>query len=113
MSFEHERRGALDVCIESSALGTRFSRQVTIEGRMNPKRYGVYTEGCYFLRERSTGRFFFLEQDAHGFHLYSDRFLGADALFSDEAMRIRQWLVDVATLGLRTLARGDTRARGV
>jgi hypothetical protein len=92
---EDAKRDGLDVHIEPCALGKRFVRRLTVGGHTTAKRYGIYAEQCYFLREWATGRYFFLEMDARGFYLYSERFLGAQAYLRDEARVVRQWLADL------------------
>ena len=107
-SFGHSRRGELDVWIESSRLGKRFLRQVTVHGQVNAVNHGAYTTECYFLRERATGRIYFLDRDARGFYLQSDLFFGAEAFLGEEARKITTWLADPAQVHPYTPVEGDT-----
>jgi hypothetical protein len=91
-----DKRGEVDVWIESDAFGKRFLRQDTIQGKKTAIIYGIYSQGCYFLQEKATGRYFFLEMAARGFFLQSDGFYGADFYGGNEATRIRDWLVENA-----------------
>ena len=93
VAFGHEEHGTLYVDIERTSLGKRFVRQITSRGNTSAKRYGVYADACYFLRERSSGRYFFLEKDARGFYLYGDRFLEAQSYLHDEAGLVAAWLI--------------------
>ena len=83
----------VDVWIESDPLGKRFVRQNTIHGEKNPISYGIYSQECYILREKTSGRYYFLEMAARGFFLQSDLFYGAEFYLGDEATRIREWLL--------------------
>jgi hypothetical protein len=94
--FGRGRRGELDVWVEEGAAGTRFSRQITAGGGTNAARHGVYTDACYFLRERSTGRYYFLEADGRGFFLYGDDFFGAQAFLGRQAGAVAGWLAQNA-----------------
>lgn len=89
-------RGELDVWVEPGAAGNRFSRQITAGGETNAARHGVYAKACYFLRERATGRYYFLEEDGRGFFLYGDDFFGAQAFLGYEARTVAGWLADNA-----------------
>ena len=91
-AFGHNLRGDFDVWIDSGAAGKAFVRQLTVRGHKYGVHQGVYNQECYFLLERATGRYFFLEMDARGFYLGSDRFFGADGFLGAEAVKITEWL---------------------
>ena len=69
-----------------------FVRQMTIERAAGPLRQGVYGMACFFLQERSTGRFFFLERDARGFYLHDEDFFGASTYLRAEVEPVEAWL---------------------
>lgn len=90
--FGHNRRGKRDVWIESSDKGKRFLSQITFQGETFAVRKEIYTGQCYMLREKATGRYYFLDQNDCGFWLHNDTFSGAQAFCGDESTKIRKWL---------------------
>ena len=92
--FGHNRRGQRDVWIESSDKGKRFLSQITSEGETYTVRKEIYTKQCYFLREKTTGRYYFLDRNDSGFWLHGARFSGAETFFGDESVKIQKWLAD-------------------
>src|ERR1044071_5230697 len=94
--FGHNRQGQRDVWIESSDKGKRFLSQITSEGEASAVRKEIYTKQCYILREKTTGRYYFLDLNDCGFWLHSDRFSGAETFFGDESVRIHRWLASNA-----------------
>lgn len=90
--FGHNRHGQRDVWIESSDKGKRFLSQITFEGETYAVRKEIYTKQCYILREKSTGRYYFLDLNDCGFWLHSDSFSGAKTFCGDESVRIQKWL---------------------
>jgi hypothetical protein len=91
-AFGHKERGALDVWTTTGETGTAFVRQTTLDGSSGPLRQGVYGAECYFLRDKTTERYFFLERDIRGFYLHSEDFFGARTYFGDEAAKVDAWL---------------------
>ena len=61
--FGHNRHGQRDVWIESSDKGKRFLSQIISEGETYAVRKEIYTNQCYILREKSTGRYYFLDRN--------------------------------------------------
>jgi len=98
--YGHNRRGDLDVWTVKGETGTAFVRQMTIQGTVGPLSQGVYALACSFLRERATGRYFFLERDARGFYVQSQDFFGAEAFLGDEAVKVETWLAGLSPGGL-------------
>jgi hypothetical protein len=92
-AFGHNKRGELDVWTRKSETGTAFVRRTTIDGVGGPLRQGVYGTACYFLRDKATERYFFLERDTRGFYLHSEDFFGARTYFGAEAAKVDAWLV--------------------
>jgi hypothetical protein len=66
--------------------------QITSEGETYSLRKEIYTRDCYFLREKQTGRYYFLDRNDCGFWLHGAAFSGAETFFGDEAVRIQKWL---------------------
>jgi hypothetical protein len=91
--FGHNRQGKRDVWIERTEKGERFLSQITFEGQALAVRKEIYTGHCYILREKSDGRYYFLDVNDCGFWLHSDTFSGAQAFAGDEAAKIQQWLI--------------------
>jgi hypothetical protein len=91
-AFGHNKRGELDVWTTKGATGTAFVSQTTVNGVAGPLRQGVYGAACYFLREKTTKRFFFLERDTRGFYLHGEDFFGARTYFGVEAAKLDAWL---------------------
>jgi len=90
--FGHNQEGELDVWIESNNKGKRFVSQLKVQGAARPVRTEVYTTACYILREKATGRYYFLDQNACGFWLHSDAFFGAKNFVGNESASIQNWL---------------------
>jgi hypothetical protein len=91
-TYGHNRRGELDVWTTRGETGTAFVRQMTIDGVAGPLRQSPYGTACFFLMEKTTGRYFFLEKDARGFYLHSEDFFGAKTYFRAEAVKVEAWL---------------------
>ena len=94
----HNQMAGLDVWIESGVEGTRFLSQLTVAGSPYAVRREAYTKECFILRERRTGRYWFLDENACGFWLQNESFFGARTYTGEEALSIRNWL-----------AQGDSR----
>jgi hypothetical protein len=90
--FGDDRQGGLKVWIESTEKGTRFLSQIDVQGEAYPVRAGIYTQKCYILRDKTTGRYHFLDMNDCGFWLRSERFSGAHAYRGDETVKIQKWL---------------------
>ena len=91
-AFGHNKRGVLDVWTTQGVTGTAFVRQTTVNGVGGPLRQGVYGAACYFLRDKATERYFFLEHDVRGFYLHSEDFFGARTYFGAESAKVDAWL---------------------
>jgi len=94
--FGHNHHGELDVWIETSEKGERFSSQISVNGQSYPVRREIYTGKCYILREKRTNRYFFLDRNDSGFWLHSDAFFGAETFSADESTQIGKWLTGFA-----------------
>lgn len=94
--LEHNRQGERDVWIESGEKGERFSSQIIDQGEPLAVRKEIYSTKCYILREKATGRYWFLDMNDCGFWLHNESFLGADTFSGDEAMKIQKWLISIA-----------------
>ena len=90
--FGHNREGRRDVWIESSDKGERFLSQITFQGETFAVRKEIYTKQCYILREKLTGRYYFLDLNDCGFWLHNENFFGAETFCGDESVRIQKWL---------------------
>lgn len=90
--FGHNRKGQRDVWIESSDKGERFLSQITFQGESFAVRKEIYTGQCYILREKSTGRYYFLDLNDCGFWLHNETFSGAETFCGGESLRIQNWL---------------------
>lgn len=90
--FGRNQKGARDVWIESGEKGERFLSRITVQGQPFAVRTEIYASKCYILREKSTGRYWFLDVNDCGFWLHSERFSGAETFSGDESRKIRQWL---------------------
>jgi hypothetical protein len=90
--FGHNIQGAREVWIESSDKGERFLSQLIVQGESYSVRAEIYTTKCYILREKATGRYWFLDMNDCGFWLHSDSFSGAETFFGDESAKIQKWL---------------------
>ena len=90
--YGHDDGGDLDVWTVKEDAGTAFVRQITVHGEVSPRTQGVYSLACFFLREKHSGRDFFLEKSARGFSLASDEFFGAESYLGAEAERVDAWL---------------------
>lgn len=91
---ERDKQGELEVWIEAGDRGERFSSQIIVEGETYAVRKEIYTTKCYILREKATGRYWFLDKNDCGFWLQNQRFSGALTFSGDEAARIQKWLAD-------------------
>jgi hypothetical protein len=94
--FGHNRQGQRDVWVESSDKGERFLSQITFQGGACAVRKEIYTRKCYILREKTTGRYYFLDLNDCGFWLHSEAFFGAETFSGDESVKIEKWLMSVA-----------------
>ena len=88
----HNQQGELDVWIESGEEGKRFLSQITVGGNPYAVRKEPYTKACYILRERGTGRYWFLDENIRGFWLQNESFFGARTFGGAESLKIRSWL---------------------
>jgi hypothetical protein len=105
--FGHNRHGERDVWIETGAKGERFLSQIIVPGETYAVRTEIYTTRCYILREKATGRYWFLDQNDCGFWLHNEQFSGAEMFFGDEAISIQNWLADAPPLDTLVAALGD------
>jgi len=94
--FGHNRQGQRDVWIESSDKGERFLSQITFQGGACAVRKEIYTRKCYILREKTTGRYYFLDLNDCGFWLHNETLFGAETFSSDESVKIEKWLMSDA-----------------
>jgi hypothetical protein len=92
--FGHNRQGKRDVWIERGEKRERFLSQITFEGQALAVRKEIYTGHCYILREKTSGNYFFLDQNDCGFWLHSAAFSGAETYCGDESAKIQEWLDD-------------------
>jgi len=92
--FGHNRQGARDVWIETGDKGERFLSQILVQGETYAVRQENYTTRCYILREKATGRYWFLDKNDCGFWLHEEHFSGAATYLGDEATIIQNWLAD-------------------
>src|SRR5690349_7722385 len=76
--FGHNQLGERDVWIETGDRGARFLSQIVVPEGTYPVRQEVYANRCYILREKATGRYWFLDQNARGFWLHGERFSGVE-----------------------------------
>jgi hypothetical protein len=90
--FGHGELGELDVWIDSSDKGNRFLRKIISQGSASTIFSGVYTKKCYILREKSTGKYYFLDMNDSGIWLFTDSFFGTEDYHLDESQKIGQWL---------------------
>ena len=96
--FGRNRQGERDVWIEISDKGERFLSQIIVQGETYPVRKEIYTTKCYILREKSTGRYWFLDMNDCGFWLQNETLSGAETFSGDEAMKIQKWLADATPI---------------
>ena len=94
--FGHNKQGTRDVWIERSDKGERFLSQITFDGEALAVRKEIYTGRCYILREKTSGRYHFLDLNDCGFWLHSDMFSGAQTFCGDESLKIQEWLKSAA-----------------
>ena len=90
--FGRNMRGERDVWIESGEKGERFLSQIIVQGEPMAVREEIYTTKCYILREKATGRYWFLDMNDCGFWLHGESFSGAETFSGDESIRIQNWL---------------------
>lgn len=90
--FGHNRQGERDVWIETGDGGERFLSQIIVQGETYPVRKEIYTMKCYILREKLTGRYWFLDKNERGFWLHEEQFSGAATFFDEEPAIIQDWL---------------------
>ena len=88
----HNQMAGLDVWIERGVEGTRFLSQVTVAGSPCAVRRETFTRECFILRDRRSGRYWFLDENACGFWLQNESFFGARTYTGEEALSIRSWL---------------------
>lgn len=105
--FGHNRQGERDVWIETGAEGERFLSQIIVLGETYAVRKEIYTTRCYILREKATGRYWFLDQNDCGFWLHGEQFSGAETFFGDESISIQNWLAAAPPLDILVPALGD------
>lgn len=105
--FGHNRQGERNVWIETSDKGERFLSQIIVEEETYAVRKEIYTTKCYILREKATGRYWFLDKNDCGFWLHGEQFSGAGTFFGDEATIIQNWLAEAPRLDLLATAPGD------
>jgi hypothetical protein len=94
--FGRDRQGVKEVWIESSEKGERFLSRPIVQGEAYAVRTEIYTTKCYILREKKTGRYWFLDMNDRGFWLHNDTFSGAETFSGEESTRIEKWLVGFA-----------------
>jgi hypothetical protein len=94
--FGHNRQGELDVWIETSDRGERFLSQLVVEGETFAVRKEVFTTKCYILREKATGRYWFLDMNDCGFWLHNKAFSGAATFSGEDSAKIQKWLTSFA-----------------
>lgn len=94
--FGHNQSGVRDVWIESNDKGERFLSQVVVPDESYAVRKEIYTEKCYILREKATGRYWFLDKNDCGFWLHSEAFSGAETFCGDESVKVQKWLAGFA-----------------
>lgn len=92
--FGHNEQGEREVWIERDDKGERFASRLIVLGETYPVRREVYSGKCYILRERGTGRYWFLDRNDCGFWLQNDSFYGAETFSGEEPERIQNWLRD-------------------
>ena len=90
--FGHNQKGERDVWIESGERGERFLSQIIVRDEPLGVREEIYTTKCYILRDKTTGRYWFLDMNDCGFWLHGESFSGAETYFGDEIIRIQNWL---------------------
>ncbi|HSB09298.1 MAG TPA: hypothetical protein VLM38_07275 [Blastocatellia bacterium] len=100
--FGRNKHGRRDVWIETSDKGKRFLSQITLEGETYAVRKEIYADECYILREKATGRYYFLDLNDCGFWLHSETFSGAETFCGDESVKVQKWLNENAKTGALT-----------
>lgn len=96
--FGHNRHAERDVWIETSDKRERFLSQIIVQGETFPVRQEVYTTKCYFLREKATGLYWFLDKNDCGFWLHGQDFSVAETFSGDASIAIQNWLADAPRL---------------
>ncbi len=94
--FGHNKQAEMDVWIDKSDSGERFLSQIIFEGKTYVVRKEVFTTRCYILREKATGRYYFLDKNDCGFWLHTESFFGARNFSGDESVKIQRWITDAA-----------------
>ena len=94
--LEHNRQGERDIWIESNEKGERFSSQIIDRGEPLAVRKEIYSTKCYILREKATGRYWFLDMNDCGFWLHNESFFGAETFSGDDSASIQKWLAGFA-----------------
>lgn len=94
--FGHNQEGERDVWIESGEKGERFLSRIVVQGNPMAVRTEIYSTKCYILREKTTGRYWFLDVNDCGFWLHSESFSGAETFSGDESVKIQDWLKSLA-----------------
>jgi len=92
--FGRDKQGEINVWIEVGDRGERFSSQIIVQEETYAVHKQIYTTKCYILREKATGRYWFLDKNDCGFWLQNQRFSGALTFCGDEAAKIQKWLAD-------------------
>jgi hypothetical protein len=80
--------------------------QIIIQGETCAVRKEIYTTKCYILREKATGRYWFLDKNDSGFWLHEEHFFGAETFFGDESTIIQNWLADAQPIDILAPAPG-------
>jgi hypothetical protein len=92
--FGRNKQGEREVWIERDDKGERFTSRLIVLGVPYPVRHEIYTGKCYILRERGTGRYWFLDRNDCGFWLQNDSLQGVITFTGDEPERIQEWIRD-------------------
>ena len=100
--FGRNKQGELTVWIEDTGKGRRFVSQIAVNGQQCLVRKGVYTGKCCILREKATGRYWFLDMNDCGCWLHDDTFLGAQTFSVKESTKIQEWLADASSSKVAT-----------
>ena len=66
-AYGHNNVGELDVWTVTDETGTAFVRQITVHGAVSSATQGVYSLGCFFLRERPHAEQVLLRLAVHSF----------------------------------------------
>lgn len=91
-AYGHNEHGDLHVWKSRGETGTAFVRQITVDGVVGPSRQSVNGTACYFLRDKASGQYFFLERDDRGYFLHDAAFFGASTYLGPRAAKVATWL---------------------